>query len=400
MAVQDALPRVDHERSRLVALIYDPKVRGIAFQLALTVGLIVIVAWIVHNTVENLQRANIASGFGFLNNRAGFDIAQTLIAYSTDSTYARAFLVGLLNTLLVAALGIVFASIIGFSLGIARLSKNWLVAKIATVYVETLRNIPLLLQLLFWYKAVLTVLPGPRQAYSLPLGSNLSNRGLITPYPLFGEGFGNTLVALLVAILAAIAVAVWAKRRQLATGQPFATFRVSLAIIVGLPLVVFLSTGAPLSFEYPELSGFNFVGGFHIRPEFMALLLGLSLYTATFIGEIVRAGILAVAHGQTEAAYALGFRPGVTLRLVVIPQAMRVIIPPLTSQYLNLTKNSSLAVAVGYPDLVSVFSGTVLNQTGQAVEVIFITMMVYLAISLATSGFMNWFNRRMALVER
>jgi general L-amino acid transport system permease protein len=400
MAVQDALPRTDRDRSRAASLIYDPKVRGIAFQVALAVGLIVFVAWIANNTYENLRRANIASGFGFLDNRAGFDIAQTLISYSTNSTYARAFLVGLLNTLLVAALGIVFASIIGFILGIARLSKNWLIAGIATVYVETLRNIPLLLQLLFWYKAVLSVLPGPRQGYDLPFGTSLSNRGLITPYPLFGEGFGLTLIALLVAIVVVIVLAVWARRRQLATGQLFPTFRVGMAIVVGLPLAVFLSTGAPLSLEYPELSGFNFVGGFHIRPEFIALLLGLVLYTAAFIGEIVRAGILAVAHGQTEAAYALGFRPGVTLRLIVIPQAMRVIIPPLTSQYLNLTKNSSLAVAVGYPDLVAVFSGTVLNQTGQAVEVIFITMMVYLSISLLTAAFMNWFNRRYALVER
>jgi general L-amino acid transport system permease protein len=400
MAVQDSLPRVGEGRRRSTSLIYDPKFRGIVFQAALTLGLIAFVAWIAHNTVENLQRANIASGFGFFSNRAGFDISQTLISYTNDASYGRAFLVGLLNTLLVAALGIVLASILGFIVGVARLSKNWLIAKIATVYVETFRNIPLLLQLLFWYKAVLSVLPGPRQSYQLPLGSNLSNRGLILPYPLFGEGFGKTLVAIVVAILAVILVATWAKRRQMATGQPFPTFIAGLGILIVLPLVVFLATGAPLSVEYPELKGFNFVGGFHIKPEFMALLLGLVLYTATYIGEIVRAGILAVAHGQTEASYALGFRAGPTLRLIVVPQALRVIIPPLTSQYLNLTKNSSLAVAVGYPDLVSVFSGTVLNQTGQAVEVIFITMMVYLTISLATSAFMNWFNRRVALVER
>jgi general L-amino acid transport system permease protein len=400
MAIQDSLPRVGEGRRPGAALIYDPKVRGIVFQAALTITFVAFVAWIAHNTIENLQRANIASGFDFFWGRAGFDISQTLIAYTNDATYGRAFLIGLLNTLLVAALGIVFASILGFIVGVARLSKNWLIARIATVYVEIFRNIPLLLQLLFWYKAVLSVLPGPRQSYQLLLGSNLSNRGLILPYPLFGEGFGKTLVAVIVAIAAVILIATWAKRRQMATGQLFPTFLVGLGILIGLPLVVFLFTGAPLSFEYPELTGFNFVGGLQIKPEFMALLLGLVLYTATYIGEIVRAGILAVAHGQTEAAHALGFRPGFTLRLIVIPQALRVIIPPLTSQYLNLTKNSSLAVAVGYPDLVSVFSGTVLNQTGQAVEVIFITMMVYLAISLATSAFMNWFNRRVALVER
>ncbi len=397
MAVQDQAERLTEQRS---SLIYDPKFRGIVFQAVLAIALIGFFYWIAANTIENLQRAHIASGFGFFGARAGFDISQSLIAYSAEMTYGRAFLVGLLNTLLVAVLGIVLASLIGFTLGIARLSKNWLIARIATVYVETLRNIPILLQLLFWYKAVLSILPGPRQGIVLPLGSNLSNRGLIIPRPVFGEGFSATLIAFAVAVIAIFIVAKWAYRRQMATGQPFPTFWIGLGTIIGLPLIVFLVTGSPLSFDYPELKGFNFVGGTQIKPEFIALLLGLSLYTATYIGEIVRAGILAIAHGQSEASYALGLRPGTTLRLVVIPQAMRVIIPPLTSQYLNLTKNSSLAVAIGYPDLVSVFSGTVLNQTGQAVEVIFITMLVYLAISLATSAFMNWFNDRVALVER
>ena len=358
------------------------------------------IAWIASNTIDNLRRAHIASGFGFLWARAGFDISQSLIPYNPEMSYGRAFLVGLLNTLLVAALGIVFASIIGFMLGIARLSKNWLIAQIATVYIETLRNIPVLLQLLFWYKAVLSVLPAPRQGINLPLGTSLSNRGLIIPRPIFHEGFSATGIAIAVAVVAIAVLARWAHRRQMATGQIFPTFTVGLAILILLPAIVFVVTGMPATFEFPQLQGFNFVGGTQIKPEFMALLLGLTLYTATYIGEIVRAGILAVAHGQTEASYALGLRPGTALRLVIIPQALRVIIPPLTSQYLNLTKNSSLAVAVGYPDLVSVFSGTVLNQTGQAVEVIVITMLVYLAISLATSGFMNWFNQRVALVER
>ena len=400
MAVQDHSLNDSARRFDPASLIYDPKVRAIVFQIALIIGVVAFAWWIIGNTVENLRRANIASGFGFLSARAGFDVSQSLIPYSSDSTYGRAFLVGLLNTLLVAAIGIVLASIIGFLLGIARLSKNWIIGRLATVYVEVFRNVPVLLQLLFWYKAVLSVLPGPRQGVALAGGGNLSNRGLILPRPIFEPGFGASAIALVVAVVAAVVLANWAYRRRMATGQPFPTIRANLAIVIGLPLVVFFVTGAPLSIDYPELTGFNFVGGLHIQPEFLALLLGLVLYTAAYIGEIVRAGILAVAHGQTEASYALGFRPGVTLRLVIIPQALRVIIPPLTNQYLNLTKNSSLAVAIGYPDLVSVFSGTVLNQTGQAVEVILITMSVYLAISLVTSGFMNWFNRRVALVER
>jgi general L-amino acid transport system permease protein len=394
------VPRDRRERSRGSSLLYDPFIRGIATQALVAILLILLIGWFVNNTIENLQRANIASGFGFLWNRAGFDISQSLIPYNAEDTYGRAFLVGLLNTLLVAVVGIALATILGFLAGIARLSKNVLLSGIAAVYVETLRNIPVLLQLLFWYRAVLSVLPAPKQAIMLPFGSNLSNRGLLLPKFIAGDGFIFTVVAIGVAVIAVAFVSVWARRRRMATGRPFPTVIVGLAILIVLPLAVFLASGAPLTVEFPELKGFNFVGGFHILPEFMALLLGLTLYTATFIAEIVRAGILAVPRGQTEAAYALGLRPGTTLRKVVIPQAMRVIIPPLTNQYLNLTKNSSLAVAVGYPELVSVFAGTVLNQTGQAVEAISITMMVYFVISLATSLFMNWFNRRVALVER
>lgn len=400
MAVQDVAPRPVERRPASVSLLYHPQVRGVAFQVLVALAILVLVVWMVDNTIDNLERANIASGFGFLANRAGFDISQTLVAYSSASTYGRALVVGLLNTLLVAALGVVFASILGFLTGIARLSRNWLISRIALVYVETFRNVPILLQLLFWYKAVLSVLPGPRQGIALPFGANLSNRGLLMPKPVAGAEFQLTLIAIALAIAAVVALAIWARRRQMVTGRQFKTFRVGAAIIIGLPLAVFLLTGAPLTFDMPELRGFNFVGGFAMKPEFIALLLGLTLYTATYIAEIVRAGILAVSHGQTEAAYSVGLRPGETLRLVVIPQAMRVIIPPLTSQYLNLTKNSSLAVAIGYPDLVSVFSGTVLNQTGQAIEVISITMLIYLTISLATALFMNWFNRRYALVER
>ena len=387
----------DRRPSARVSPLNDPRIRGIIFQVVIAVAVIAFAAWLVNNTYENLRRANIASGFGFLWHRAGFEISQTLISYTPDSTYGRAFVVGLLNTLLVAAIGIVLASIIGFIVGVSRLSKNWLIRTLASVYVETLRNIPVLLQLLFWYKAVLSVLPGPRQGFALPLGANLSNRGLILPSGIPGTGFIATVIAAIVAVVAVIVVARWARARQMATGQIFPVMWTSLAILIILPALVFLATGAPLTIEFPTLQGFNFVGGVHIAPEFMALTLGLTLYTAAFIAEIVRGGILAVSHGQTEAASALGLKRSWTLRLVIIPQALRVIIPPLTNQYLNLTKNSSLAVAVGYPDLVGVFARTVLNQTGQAVEVIFITMMVYLAISVATSLFMNWFNRRIAL---
>jgi len=387
-------------RSRGTSFLYDPFYRGLAAQALVAIALVLVIGWFTSNTIDNLRRANIASGFAFLWNRAGFDISQHLVSYTADDTYARAFLVGLLNTLLVAVVGIVLATLLGFVAGVGRLSKNALISGIAAVYVETLRNIPVLLQLLFWYRAVLAVLPAPRQAIALPFGSYLSNRGLLLPHFVWGEGGMATFVALVVAILVVVFLARWARRRQMATGQRFPTLLAGIAILVLLPLAVFVASGMPLSVEFPELKGFNFVGGFHILPEFLALVLGLTLYTATFIAEIVRAGILAVPRGQTEAAYALGLRPGVTLRRVVIPQAMRVIIPPLTNQYLNLIKNSSLAVAVAYPDLVSVFAGTVLNQTGQAVEAIFLTMMVYLLISIVTSLFMNWFNQRVALVER
>lgn len=400
MAIGDMAPDRGVRQASRSSLLYDPIFRGLVVQVLLAVGLIVFLWWIFENARDNLERAGIASGFDFLWARAGFAISQSLISYSAEDSYARAFLVGLLNTLLVAFLGIVVASALGFVIGIARLSRNWLIGGIAAIYVETLRNVPVLLQLLFWYKAVLALLPGPKQAIKLPAGANLSNRGLLLPWPVIEPGFAATLIAIVVAFATAFGVAWWARRRQLATGRPFPVFWTGLALVIVLPVVVFYLTGAPLTLSFPELKGFNFVGGLHVQPEFVALLLGLSLYTATFIAEIVRAGILAVAHGQTEAAYALGLRPRATLRLVIIPQAMRVIIPPLTNQYLNLTKNSSLAVAIGYPDLVSVFAGTVLNQTGQAVEAIFITMMVYLLISIATSLFMNWFNRRVALVER
>ncbi|MEQ8481590.1 MAG: amino acid ABC transporter permease [Hoeflea sp.] len=393
----------DADDSGRVSLIYDPKARGLVFQglLIILVGAMVYVG--VSNAINNLARAGVASGFGFFGERAGFDIGQSLIPYTNDSTYLRAFLVGLLNTLVVAVIGIFFATVIGFIVGLARLSKNYLVRKFATTYVEVLRNIPLLLQLLFWYKAVLSILPSPREAAreaGVEVAFSINNRGLYLPRIVPEDGASFIFYALVIAIAAWILIGRWAKKRQMATGQQFPVFLTGLALFIGLPLLAFLVTGLPMSLEYASLQGFNMVGGWVVQPEFMALLLGLALYTASFIAEIVRAGILAVSKGQTEAAFALGIRPNLTSRLVIVPQAMRVIIPPLTSQYLNLTKNSSLAVAIGYPDLVSVFGGTVLNQTGQAVEVISITMLVYLTLSLLTSAFMNWFNSRVALVER
>jgi general L-amino acid transport system permease protein len=372
---------------------------------ALQVVLVAIVCGLAYaafiNAADNLARAHIASGFRFWDNTAGFDISQTLIAYSAStSTFGRAFWVGLLNTLLVAAIGIVLATTLGFVIGIARLSRNWLVARLASGYVELIRNIPLLLQLLFWYNAVLKALPELRASIALPGGSLLNNRGLFLPRPDFAPGFDAVLVTLLIGLAATFAVYVWARRRQERTGaRPF-IFGWVLALVFGLPFAVLALAGFPLAFSFPQMSRFNVVGGIEILPEFAALLLALSVYTAAFIAEVVRAGILSVAPGQTEAAQSLGLWSGATLRLIVIPQAMRVIVPPLTNQYLNLTKNSSLAVAIGYPDLVQVFAGSVLNITGQAVEVIAITMAVYLAISLITSLLMNLYGRTTAIVER
>jgi len=384
-----------------VAFYNNPKVRSVAYQVAL----FAIVAFLVYgaatNAIDHLQRAHIASGFGFWHNTAGFDISQTLIEFSSQtSTYGRAFWVGLLNTLLVAGLGIVFATVLGFTVGVARLSKNWLVAKSATGYVETIRNIPLLLQLLFWYNAVLKALPDLRESYGIPGGGFLNNRGLVLPDPIAQAGAGTLGLIILAGFIAAVIFRIWAGRRQEQTGEQAPVFKIGAALVIVPAAIFVLVHGFPFTFDMPQRGRFNITGGLEVLPEFAALLFGLSIYTAAFIAEVVRAGILAVSRGQSEAAYALGLRPRTTLRLIVLPQAMRVIVPPLTSQYLNLIKNSSLAVAIGYPDLVQVFTGTVLNQTGQAVEVVAITMAVYLTISLTTSLLMNIYNSRIALVER
>ncbi|SJM34390.1 amino acid ABC transporter permease [Mesorhizobium delmotii] len=381
------------------SFINDPKVRGIFFQAVVVIVLVALVWWIVQNTIDNLTRLHIASGFGFLRGRAGFDISDSAIAYSSDSTYGRAIVVGFINTLIVAAAGIITATIIGFILGIGRLSHNWLIRKICMVYVEVFRNIPPLLVIFFWYSGVLAVLPIPRESINLPFGSFLNQRGFYFPRAVWGDGSWLIFVALLVGIAMAWFVARKARQRQMATGQQFPVFWTSAALIVGLPLLAYALSGFPLSFDYPKQSTFNLTGGFQVKPEFLSLYLALSCYTAAFIAEIVRAGIMGVSKGQSEAAGALGLRPGSILRLVVVPQAMRIIIPPLTSQYLNLTKNSSLAIAIGYPDLTAT-AGTVLNQTGQAIECVLIMMVVYLVLSLLTSAVMNVVNARMALVER
>jgi general L-amino acid transport system permease protein len=370
--------------------------KGFAWQILFVAVLAFIGYEIVANARVNLQSQRIASGFGFLENTAGFDISQTLISYSGSDTYTRVFVVGVLNTLLVSVIGIFFATIIGFIVALGRLSPNWLMARVAGAYVEIIRNLPVLFQILFWYLAVLGALPNPRQSISLHDDVFLNNRGLFIPRPIADPGLEPFAIAILVAIVASLLLRSYARRQLFAHGRMIAIWPYVLGMLIGLPLLVSLVFGAPLMFEWPVLRGFNFSGGSRVIPEFVALTLALSLYTTAFIAEIVRAGILSVHKGQMEAGASLGLSRGSTLRLIVIPQAMRVILPPLTSQYLNLAKNSSLAVAIGYPDLVSVFAGTTLSQTGQAVEIIAITMGAYLLISLVASAIMNFYGWRIS----
>lgn len=376
------------------------RTQDVAFQVLLVVGVAALGFVLVINAVETIQRQNIATGFRFLNNTAGFDIVQTLIPYNETSTYARVLLVGVLNTLLVASIGIVFATLLGFVIGIGQLSSNWLVAKLCRTYVEIVRNVPLLLQLFFWYFAVLRALPGPRESWALGDAVFLNGRGLYLPGPHAETGFGFVLLALAAGVVGSFLVAARARRVREATGAVTPVFPLVLALIVVPVAIASAAAGFPMTFSWPALSGLNFDGGTVVLPELIALIVALATYTASYIGEIVRAGIQGVSRGQMEASQAMGLSRGQTLRLVIVPQAMRQIIPPLTSQYLNLTKNSSLAVAIAYPDLVSVFAGTSLSQTGQAIEIIAITMAVYLTLSLLTSAFMNWYNARVALTER
>ena len=381
------------------SLINDPNARAVFFQILVLGGVALLGWYLVSNVLENLARQNIATGFSFLDREASFAIGESLIAYSPASSYSQALLVGFLNTIKVAVLGIVLATILGTIIGIARLSSNFLVAKLASIYVEVIRNIPVLLQLFFWYAVIGESLPNPRQALNPVPGVFLSNRGMKFPALADDPIWIWVGLAILVAIVGVWFLARWARKRQEATGQQFPTVLASIGVLIALPLLTWLAGGAPTALDLPELQGFNFRGGTNISPEFAALLLGLTVYTASFIAEIVRSGIRAVNWGQTEAASALGLHRGTILRLVVLPQALRIIVPPTTSQYLNLTKNSSLAVAIGYPDLVSV-ANTTLNQTGQAIEAVAIMMTVYLTISLGISLFMNWYNKHIALVER
>ena len=381
-------------------ILFNRSIQGIFYQIV-TLGLVILaIIYIVDNTARNMVARGLASGFHFLGVEAQFDIQMTLIEYSPTSTYFDSFIVGLLNTLLVAGLGIFVATIVGFAVGIARLSSNWLIAKLAEAYIEILRNIPLLLQIFFWYFAVLRALPKPKQSLEFADSFFLNNRGLFIPDPVFGEGGALILYSFIAAILISIGIAIWSKQRQNKTGQTFPVFYSSIGLLISFVFLSMLATGFPVTFDYPELKGFNFKGGIKLIPELVALTFALSMYTASFIAEVVRAGIQAESLGQTEAARSLGLNPNQILRLVIIPQALRVIVPPLTNQYLNLTKNSSLAAAIAYPDLVLVFAGTALMQTGQAIEIIGMVMGVYLFLSLMTSIIMNLFNRFMRVAER
>jgi general L-amino acid transport system permease protein len=367
---------------------------GFVLQILFVAALAWIGYEIVANARANLQSQRITSGFGFLANTAGFDVSQSLIPYSGSDSYTRVFLVGLLNTLLVSVIGIFFATVIGFIIGLGRLSPNWLLSRISGGYVELVRNLPLLFQILFWYLAVLAALPNPRQSISLFGSFFLSNRGFVIPKPLPDAGLEPFAAVVVVAIVGSLLLRRYARQQLFDSGRMITIWPYVLGLLIGLPLVTALVFGAPVTFEFPELKGFNFSGGSRVIPEFVALTAALSIYTAAFIAEIVRAGILSVHKGQMEAGASLGLSRGSTLRLIVVPQALRVILPPLTNQYLNLTKNSSLAVAIGYPDLFSVFAGTTLSQTGQAIEIIAITMGVYLLISLVTSAIMSFYGWR------
>jgi general L-amino acid transport system permease protein len=390
----------ESRNSPKVSIWNDPKARAVLFQVIVVAVLLFLGYEIVSNTAANLRKLNATFGFDFLSKTSGFDIIMSLIPYSSASSYGRALTVGFINTVLISVLSIITATIIGFLVGVMRLSHNWLISRLAAVYIEFFRNIPLLLQIFFWYMfVVIQTLPDPKQALN-PFGVFfLSKKGFMMPRPIFGDGAWMALAGLVIAIVASIIIGRWAKARQVATGESFPIISTSLAMIAVLPLLGLALADFPLTWEVPSRTVFSFSGGLAIIPEMMALYLALSIYTATYIAEAVRAGVQAVSHGQTEAAGALGLRRGMTLRLVVIPQALRVIIPPLASTYLSLTKNSSLAVGIGYPDLVAV-GGTVLNQTGKAIEIVSIWMVVYLSLSLITSFFMNWFNSRMKLVER
>ncbi len=377
----------------------DPEKRGLIYQLATLLSVALLGYYLFYNVQANLERQSIATGFGFLQKESSFEVGEALIRYSSSDTYARALIVGVLNTLKVSFIGIILSVMLGAIIGIARLSTNWLVSKIAAIYIEIFQNIPILLQLFFFYAMFYEVFPRPRNALNPVRGVFLTNRGIDIAVPAAHEAHGYMALAFGVACLVVFFIKRWAKKRQAETGKIFPIVYVSLGISIGLPVLVWLAFGAPTAMDVPKMMGFNFEGGLNLSPEFGALLFGLVLYTAAFVAEIVRAGIQSISRGQTEAAMSIGLKPGQITKLVILPQALRVIVPPLTSQMLNLTKNSSLAVAIGFPDFVAV-ANTSINQTGQAIEGIALIMVVYLTFSLSTSAFMNWYNKKIALVER
>jgi len=386
-------------RRRVHFSLNDPAIRALFFQVLIIGAMMGLAVWLVDNTMDNLQLRSIATGFHFLGREAAFGIGESVIPYHPSNSYGYAFIVGIFNTLKVAAVGIVMASVLGLVIGVARLSTNWLVARIATAYVEVLRNIPPLLQLFVWYGVVSESMPMVKQALNPIPGVFISKKGVWMAVPKADPVWDWMGLALVAALVMAWALRRWAATRQAHTGKPFPMTAAFIALIVGLPLVTWIAGGAPTAMDMPVLRGFGFRGGINMSPEFFAILCGLAFYTSAFIAEIVRGGIVAVSWGQTEAARSLGLSGGQTLRLVILPQALRVMVPPLTSQYLNLIKNSSLALAIGYPDLVAI-TNTIINQTGQSIEGVSMIMVVYLTISLLISAFMNWYNRRIALVER
>lgn len=378
----------------------NPRVRGFIYQIALVIGLLYFFGTIIGNTLDNMEATGIKTGFAFLNASAGYDVLMSLIPFESTDTYGRIFIVGFLNTILVSFIGIFFATLLGFLFGVAHFSQNWMIRKLALVYIETFRNIPLLLQVFFWYFAVLATLPGARDSLTLGEAIFLNVRGLYLPKLVGGDYSSFVYIALGLAIAGIFALRRWAKKRQELTGQQFPVLKTSIAMVVLLPLVIALLTGFPFTVEYPALKGFNYFGGITIIPELMALAIALSVYTGAFIAEAVRAGIQSIPRGQTEAARSIGLKENKIMSLIIVPQAMRVIVPLLNSEYQSLVKNSTLAAAIGYPDLFNVFVGTALNQTGQAIETIFMTVVVYFVVNMVISFIMNRFNSSVALVSR
>ncbi len=380
-------------------IVNDQKYRSVFYQIVVAVAVIWTANYLITNTAANLEARGMSAGFGFLETTAGFSIAWSIVDYKAGDTYFDVYLVGIANTLLVSFFAVAAATLLGFVVGVMRLSKNFLVAQIASAYVEFMRNVPLLLQILFWF-TLSAALPRPKESLGWLDMFFLNNRGFYMPAPVPGEGFSAVIIAAVLGIVAAYVIAVWAKKRQMATGERFPAFPVGLGIVFGLPLVVFLALGSPLSFDYPALKGFNYQGGADVPRAFCALLFALVLYHTVFMAEAVRAGILSVSHGQTEASYALGLKPSWTLRLVVIPQAMRAVVPPMISNWMNVVKNSSLAIAIGYPDLVAVFMQTSLNQSGHAIEIVGMVMLFYMTVSLSISACLNYYNKLVQIKER